>query len=290
MRIDIINELANYIRFLNETYNIEISFHPVEGQFDFMMQSYVIDSCSVRSLLCRQIINSGKEIHNKCKQHHIKCINLCKSNEIMLNTCFAGVTQLIFPTYNGKTLVGYIAAGNFYQDKNNSLSMLKSFCREEKFNFDGLKTIFENSVYELKLSVDFIKTIVSPICSMLEIAYLQGKAITIHKDDNAFYTQLLLYIKSNYTSNLDVETIAKQHNCSVSYLSHFFKKNCGMSLPEYINFLRINDAKVLLEITNMNIQEISYSIGYSSSSYFSTVFKKQTGLAPKLYRDNHNRK
>lgn len=287
MRTDIMKEITDYLRFLSNTYNLEVSFHPIEGHYDFVLQSHISESCTHKSLLCRQIINVGSDMHNRCIQHHIKCFNLCKKNEVSISTCFAGVSFLIFPVYKEKKLAGYLSVGSYYQDKNSALKSLKLFCKEEKLDYDLLSKVYDNSVSEFNYSIDFIKTIINPVCSMLEIAYIQGQAMTIHKDDDTFYIRILSYIKNHYTQNISSEKIAKQHNCSVSYLSHFFKKHCGISLPEYINFLRINDAKTLLEITDMNIQEISYSVGYSSSNYFSNVFKKSTGLSPKAYRAFH---
>ena len=61
-----------------------------------------------------------------------------------------------------------------------------------------------------------------------------------------------------------------------------------MSLPEYINFLRINDAKAYFEMTNMTIQEVSNVCGYSSANYFSTAFKKIVGISQKKYKEQLN--
>ncbi|MNZ50740.1 HTH-type transcriptional activator Btr [compost metagenome] len=51
-------------------------------------------------------------------------------------------------------------------------------------------------------------------------------------------------------------------------------------IPEYISKIRIQNAKVLLQETDLNIQEISASVGITDSLYFSKLFKNVTGISP----------
>lgn len=80
------------------------------------------------------------------------------------------------------------------------------------------------------------------------------------------------------------ETLAKANHCSASYLSHMFKAMSGLSLRAYINALRIRDAVVYLENTDMPVSEIAYALGYGDSNYFSTVFQREKGCPPSAYR------
>ena len=63
-----------------------------------------------------------------------------------------------------------------------------------------------------------------------------------------------------------------------------FKAMSGLSLRAYINALRIRDAVVYLENTDMPISEIAYTLGYEDSKYFSTVFLREKGCSPSAYR------
>ncbi|MFR3403282.1 MAG: helix-turn-helix domain-containing protein [Holdemanella porci] len=51
---------------------------------------------------------------------------------------------------------------------------------------------------------------------------------------------------------------------------------------------RIQEAKVLLSTTNLQISEISIIIGFTSQSYFAQAFKKATGISPIQFRKNHS--
>ncbi len=78
--------------------------------------------------------------------------------------------------------------------------------------------------------------------------------------------------------------IAETVGVSDDYLSKQFQKDCGISMPEYINRLRISEAGRLLVSTNTKISEIALSLGFSNMSYFSTLFKKHLGVTPEQYR------
>ena len=64
-----------------------------------------------------------------------------------------------------------------------------------------------------------------------------------------------------------------------------FKKECGNSVFSYINNLRSNKSKELLATSNLKTFEISEAVGIHDPAYFSVLFKKNTGMSPKAYRD-----
>ena len=65
---------------------------------------------------------------------------------------------------------------------------------------------------------------------------------------------------------------------------HSFTKQIGVSPINYVINKRISEAKNLLKTTNYSIRDISSIVGFSTSSYFSQMFKKVTGLSPKEYK------
>ena len=58
----------------------------------------------------------------------------------------------------------------------------------------------------------------------------------------------------------------------------------GESIPNYVNKLRIEDAKGLLKSTSLSTTEIAYLVGYTDSNYFSALFKEKVGVSPREYR------
>lgn len=88
------------------------------------------------------------------------------------------------------------------------------------------------------------------------------------------------YIQENFREDIDRDTIAAMAYITPNYLSKRFRTEMGLNLREYINQLRIEEAKRLLLSTNDSISEISSKVGYANISYFSTVFRKQCGISP----------
>ena len=67
-------------------------------------------------------------------------------------------------------------------------------------------------------------------------------------------------------------------------LKRRFKSATGSSLIMYLQNLRVEEAKYLLETTDTPVDEISYAAGYSDASFFRRLFKRLTGLTPSHYR------
>lgn len=88
------------------------------------------------------------------------------------------------------------------------------------------------------------------------------------------------YIMNHYKEDIDRNDVAAVAYITPNYLSKRFRAEMGMSLREYINHLRIEEAKRLLLSTNATISEVASAVGYDNISYFSTVFRKICGMSP----------
>lgn len=98
------------------------------------------------------------------------------------------------------------------------------------------------------------------------------------------------YIDEHYTEeNIRLDEIARIANMSTSYFCIIFKQEIGKTFTDHLTSLRIRRACDLLLTTNYRSNEISYMVGYSSHSYFCTVFKKATGHSPNAYRNLHGK-
>ena len=93
------------------------------------------------------------------------------------------------------------------------------------------------------------------------------------------------YIDVNYASELNLDALATATYMNKYYLSHMFKKTYGISPISYLIEKRISVSKFLLETTNYSIGQIAQIVGFNSSSYFSQIFKKRTGITPSEYRE-----
>lgn len=92
------------------------------------------------------------------------------------------------------------------------------------------------------------------------------------------------YLESNYQQNLSLFDIANRFYVSREYVSRKFKQKYGINMSEYLNRIRIDNAKLLLRNPQLKMAAIAELTGYKNEKYFSSVFKKQEGLSPNEYR------
>ena len=110
------------------------------------------------------------------------------------------------------------------------------------------------------------------------------------KSENNYLTTATRYIKAYYSEDITVDKIASHVGVSRKYLFVIFKNTLGISVKDYIVDYRIKKAKEFLSNDDLSIGNIAYSVGYSDPLNFSKIFKKKTGLSPKDYRLQFNKK
>ena len=95
-------------------------------------------------------------------------------------------------------------------------------------------------------------------------------------------------ISTRLSEELSTAKVAKSLGVSAGYLSAVFHKEVGKTLSAYIREKRMKNAAHLLKTTHLQIQTVALHSGFLDVQYFSKLFKKETGLAPKEYREKHN--
>lgn len=96
--------------------------------------------------------------------------------------------------------------------------------------------------------------------------------------------RILNYIHSNYDKNLKLESLARLFNYNSSYLGKMFKDKMQLSFNNYLDVIRIEHAKELLETGEYKIYEVAEKVGYCSVDYFYSKFKKHVQVSPKNYK------
>ena len=95
--------------------------------------------------------------------------------------------------------------------------------------------------------------------------------------------QAVSYISRHILSKINSEALAESLYVSSGHLSRQFKKETGKTIPEYVNWQRIEMAKVFLQENDADITELAIRLGYQESSYFSKVFRQIAGMSPRQY-------
>ncbi len=92
------------------------------------------------------------------------------------------------------------------------------------------------------------------------------------------------YIHAHLTENLSIENIAEYCGLSSSKINACFKEQIGLTPHVYILNCKIEVAKKLLKNPDNTVTDVAFHLNFSSSEYFSSVFKKYTGCTPTEYR------
>ena len=101
-------------------------------------------------------------------------------------------------------------------------------------------------------------------------------------------TEAKKYISDKFSnSELSLNVISGHIGISPSYFSSIFKQETGQSFVEYLTKVRIDKACELLKCTTLRTAEIGERVGYNDPHYFSSTFKKVTGLSPKDFKSDN---
>jgi ligand-binding sensor protein/AraC-like DNA-binding protein len=115
-----------------------------------------------------------------------------------------------------------------------------------------------------------------------------GKPIADSGGERAFESPILApalaYVAENCHKRLTIDDMASFCNISSSYFSKLFNRATGKTFSTYVNGLRVERAKKLLESTDAPITAIAFDLGFDDSGYFDKVFKRIEGVTPSAYK------
>ena len=138
-----------------------------------------------------------------------------------------------------------------------------------------LKMVGNATVEEIKTR---IVTVINSLCASAQDE-IKTKIGTLGE-------KAIKFIDENYTnSNLSAAAVAESLGVHAAYLSKKFKEQTGEGLLEYINKVRINNAKRILLEENVSVEDAALSVGIASVRSFARIFKKYEGMAPGEWRN-----
>ncbi len=106
----------------------------------------------------------------------------------------------------------------------------------------------------------------------------------VQSKGNGVILQAKEYVAQHYTEAISLNDVAKHVCLSTSYFSTLFKNETGRGFVEYVQHVRIEQAKRLLRESKMRIADIARKVGYHDMKFFNKVFYKETNVTPSEYR------
>lgn len=126
------------------------------------------------------------------------------------------------------------------------------------------------------------------VYNLLKLLYKQRKNIrtsNIAEERRHYAAQNAVeYLTANYTRQVKIADVAAVAGYDEFYTMKLFKHYCGWSIVDYLNGLRVTEAKRILEQTDEDVRDVAVKVGYKSGSYFDRQFKKIFGITPSELR------
>lgn len=104
--------------------------------------------------------------------------------------------------------------------------------------------------------------------------------------DQDLFLNMTTYISKHYSENITIDSICKVSGISRNKCCKLFKQFTHNTFIHYLTYYRLDKSIHYLQNSHLSILEISQLCGFSSSSYFTSVFKKKYGYLPKEIRKN----
>jgi AraC-like DNA-binding protein len=101
------------------------------------------------------------------------------------------------------------------------------------------------------------------------------------------YESICLYVQENFHGPITRESVARHFGLAPNHVSRLFRREGFMRFNDYLNLVRVNRAKFMLQNYGITLKEIAASCGYSDATYFCRVFKKICKVTPTQYRANN---
>ncbi len=282
-----INQMIQYMNYLENTFQLQISVHDfgsIAGPFTSALFPFRMH----RNPYCVQLKNR-KDVWEGCIRHQEK---VCKEleNNILFGMCPWGVEEYVVPIKCRETIMGFISVSGYRCDREKAMEKISKQANRYHQNSKIIKENYERYLRNTILEKQKVEILITPLAAMLELLYIRQQEIYPHlhvqqnQEDHSVLNKIQNYLERFYREPITIDDLCVFCNCSRSYISHIFKRNMGQNVNQYINALRIHEAQILLRHTKLSITEIALSVGFSSSNYFSNVFREICGESPSVYR------
>lgn len=109
-------------------------------------------------------------------------------------------------------------------------------------------------------------------------------------EDSVRFQKIIQYIQANYQNDISLSELAESMYVSTSTLSRLFKKYAGVYYADFLSRVRLQHAVEELVFSQKNLTRVAVDNGFSGSSTFNRIFKKEYGMSPSEYRQQEKAK
>ncbi len=262
----------SHIRIMNKVYPLGLSYHHRNND-DYLHWHENIEILYFLSGEC-SVVNGSEEI--KTRKDDIIIINSEAIHGIRFNNNFSDYI-LVHLDHTFCESMGFNTSDYRFAKKINDqkIANLIKHALEEQQEM--------NEFYQESVKI----TLLSVLLELFRNHII--KESKEHKISNKvkLTKKIIKYINKHFDEQLTIEDIENHCRYSRFYISRAFKEITGDTIMLYLNNVRIEKAKSLLENSNLSVSEISINCGFVSQSYFGKVFRKCENMSPLEYKSKY---
>ena len=209
----------------------------------------------------------------------------CKNRQHYCTDPSTGHWEVIWVHFNGATINAYYdlftqSQGGSYVKKLQDGSLIVNLLKVLSARITSSQSILDEDMLDSDIQISVILTKLMAVC----LSTVKNENI------NASLPSVVLeirnYLAANFDKKITLDFLAEMFHLDRFYLQKLFKRYIGQSPSQYILYLRMNRAKVLMRTTNLTISEIAHAVGIDNISLFSRQFKNIEGMTPLWYKNN----
>lgn len=150
-----------------------------------------------------------------------------------------------------------------------------------------VKTVYSDSEipYEKMKKYETIEEVKEWILSIYKRMISLIQIFNINSEYTEPTKKAMLFIHKNYANNISLSDAAEYLGLNPSYLSRVFKEDCGLGFVEYLNRVRIEHAKWLIEKGGIKLKDVVSEVGFNNYTYFFKVFRRINKMTPLEYEE-----
>ncbi len=281
-----------YIEYLSRQHGLSIAIKDYAGfaAKDPDVALSLAGHCIHQSAYCLHLKGHGA-LWDRCQAQSRALGRRSRRGGCFAGMCYAGFSELVLPVMYEGRVIAAVCAGGFELDEAESLRRRNALALAFRLDRDILEARYADSITAPRTDLAAFEAAAGMLADFCRMYYtaLAGAGVI---DPNAalvgdssqlgILTNVVEYVHLHFDQDIRLRDIARFCGCSESYISHLFNRHMHVNLSQFVNQVRVARARRMLA-EGAGVIRTAGAVGFSDPNYFSSVFRRITGLTPTGY-------